>query len=355
LLLIVLTGLAYGGLFIILRAEYWRQRRRQGGSGRRMKFKRPFLLINPKSGDGRAIKARIPKLAKAMGITVHVTKKGEDFEVLAEQAVKNGADVLGVSGGDGTIGVIAKVAMKHNLPLVVLPGGTRCHFARDIGLDPKRITDALAGFYGVERRIDVGSINDRVFLNNASFGLYADIVDEPAYRDNKLAVTRQVLQDHLSGKRRPYSLRIKQKGHDFSKAILVQVCVGRYNSVSLFELGQRQALDTGVLQVSLVDKLDDKLVRSGLKMIALNRLKKGTPAGFYQWDSKSLKVGSRKSKIIVGVDGEREAYKTPVAVKNLPRALRLFVPAEGVRGRPQKSFSLRALKDLWQETKGQVK
>src|SRR5690606_33418510 len=104
---------------------------------------------------------------------------------LARQAIQDGADVLGISGGDGSIGAVAKVAMEYDVPLVVLPGGTRCHFARDLGLDPRYLVDGLDGFKGVERRIDVGDINGRVFLNNISLGAYADIVDHKEYREQK--------------------------------------------------------------------------------------------------------------------------------------------------------------------------
>lgn len=351
-LIIGLLGLAYSGLFAILRNEYWQAKRRQGAT-QATSFKKPFLLINPKSGNGRAIKAHIPEAAEAMGIKIHILEKGQDIEKLAEAAIKDGADVLGISGGDGTIGAVAKVAIKHDLPVVVLPGGTRCHFARDLGLDPKKINDAMAGFNGVERRIDVGTINGRIFLNNASFGLYADIVDNPDYRDNKVAVSRNVMQEHIAGKKKPYSLRIKQNGKDFSSAVIVQVCVGRYNSVKLMDLGQREELDTGILQVSLISKLDDAMLRNIIKTVGLVQLKNHKIKNFYQWDTKTLKVGSKNSSVVVGVDGEREKYKTPVTIKNLPKSLRLYVPAEGVRNRAKKSFSTDMPKTFLQTIKGQ--
>ena len=91
-----------------------------------------------------------------------------------------GADLLGVAGGDGTQALVAQVAAEHDLPFLVISAGTRNHFALDLGLDredPSRCLDALRD--GVEARIDLGDINGRPFVNNASFGAYAEIVRQP--------------------------------------------------------------------------------------------------------------------------------------------------------------------------------
>ena len=169
----MLLTIVYFSIMSALRNKYWSSKRNLAlQTAEVAHFKKPYLIINPKSGNGRAMKAHIDTLAAKQGIKVLVLKKGNDVEVIARKAVRAGADVLGISGGDGSIGAVVKIAIEYQLPVVVLPGGTRCHFARDLGLDPKRIADALTGFNGVERRIDVGVINDRYFLNNASFGLY---------------------------------------------------------------------------------------------------------------------------------------------------------------------------------------
>ncbi len=160
---VIALAITYCLLVGFLRREYWRQKRKRAAAHiDSSTFQNAVLIINPKSGNGRAIKAGIPEKAKKLGITAIVTKKNDNIEQLAEQAVADGADALGVSGGDGTLGAVAKVAIKKNMPLVVLPGGTRCHFARDVGLDPKQIHDALECFRGVECRVDVGSLNGRI-------------------------------------------------------------------------------------------------------------------------------------------------------------------------------------------------
>ena len=92
----------------------------------------------------------------------------------------DGADLLGVAGGDGTQALVAGIAAEHDLPFLVISAGTRNHFAMDLGLDrdrPDAGLDALTD--GVELRLDLGLIGGRTFVNNASFGAYAAGRAEP--------------------------------------------------------------------------------------------------------------------------------------------------------------------------------
>lgn len=349
LILFMLITILYLGIFSVIRNKYWALMRKQAEErGDTTVFKKPYLIINPKSGNGRAIKAKIDQLAEQQGIAVIFTQKGVDVADSAMEAVQNGADILGISGGDGSIGAVAKVAIEHGLPIVVLPGGTRCHFARDLGLDPKQIVDSLAGFTGVERRVDIGDINGRIFLNNASFGLYADIVDNPDYRENKLKVSRRVLRSIVSGKKDSYDLRFSYEDVLIKKAVQVLVGVNRYQTMSLFEFGHRQKLDEGVLQVTTVTKLSNQLIKQLLSVVNIRTDRQvAETAGMYQWVNKSLTIKSSNSSLVVGVDGERESYKVPVNIRVLPKALRIYVPAEGVRSRRKSPFSNKVISKIW--------
>jgi diacylglycerol kinase family enzyme len=88
----------------------------------------------------------------------------------------DGAEVLGICGGDGSINAAAERALATARPLAVFPGGTLNHFARDLGTNDTADTvtalqhDALVD-------VDVGMIGGKPFLNTASFGSYADFVD----------------------------------------------------------------------------------------------------------------------------------------------------------------------------------
>ena len=82
-----------------------------------------------------------------------------------------------VGGGDGTLSAAAEALAGGDVPLGVLPLGTRNHFARDLGLPDwtsKRRLRVIAA--GHVRRVDVGEVNGRVFINNCSLGVYPDLV-----------------------------------------------------------------------------------------------------------------------------------------------------------------------------------
>src|SRR4029078_12726310 len=85
------------------------------------------------------------------------------------------AEVLGAAGGDGTVASVASVAVERDLPFVVVPYGTRNPSARALGLDLDDPVAALDAFEGEERRVDVGRVGERRFLNNVSLGAYASL------------------------------------------------------------------------------------------------------------------------------------------------------------------------------------
>ncbi|MFB7114128.1 diacylglycerol/lipid kinase family protein [Streptomyces sp. NPDC056291] len=162
----------------------------------------PVLIMNPKSGDGKVGRFGLVEKAEALGCQVILLdiSAQQDLAAIARRAVADGADLLGVAGGDGTQALVAAVAAQHDLPFLVIPAGTRNHFALDLGLDradPSRALEALTD--GVDLRIDLGDVSGRVFVNTASFGTYAEIVQRPEYRDAKAATALAELPDLLTG------------------------------------------------------------------------------------------------------------------------------------------------------------
>lgn len=172
----------------------------------------PWVLMNRQSGGGKVDRFRLADKSRAAGCRVHVLVPGQDVTVLARQAIADGADLLGVAGGDGTQALVADVAAHHDVPFVVIPAGTRNHFALDLGLDrddPVAALEALTG--GIEFRTDLGYAADRVFVNNASFGTYACVVNDPAYRTAKARTVWQALPALLTGDNTP-ALRMTADG-----------------------------------------------------------------------------------------------------------------------------------------------
>ncbi len=290
--------------------------------------KRAFLIMNPKSGGGKVGKFGLKEKAEALGAEVVLLEgPGEvDVAALARQAVADGADLLGVAGGDGTQALVAGIAAEHDLPFLVISAGTRNHFAMDLGLDrdnPAACLEALTGD-GVEQRIDLGIIGDRTFVNNASFGAYAEVVESPAYRDDKRGTTLQILPDLLSGHR---GAKLTARAGDATvtgpQALLVSN--GPYEMGDIAGLGRRARLDTGTLGVVVVT------VDSALQAVALLRGARGQ--GLTTLTADEVAVDADVPEIPVGIDGETVLMPAPVRCTIRPMALRVRVPRDrpGIR------------------------
>src|SRR3954453_21985695 len=217
--------------------------------------RRPVLIMNPLSGGGKVTEHGLVEQAEALGARVILldVDNSPDPAARARQAVAEGADLLGVAGGDGTQALVAAVAAEHDVPFVVLAAGTRNHFAMDLGLDRADPAAGLAALEdGVELRIDLGDINGRVFVNNASFGAYANVVQSPAYRDDKRGTTLNMLPDLLGGQNGPRLVACLDGTRTIEAPAALLVSNNPYELRDLAGLGRRYRLDRGELGVVAV-------------------------------------------------------------------------------------------------------
>src|SRR5829696_409026 len=284
--------------------------------------RRPFLLMNPRSGGGKVGRFALKDKAEALGATVALLEGPGTVDVgaLARQAVADGADLLGVAGGDGTQALVAGIAAEHDLPLLVISAGTRNHFALDLGLDredPARCLDALGD--GVELQVDLGFIGGRPFVNNASFGAYAAIVQSPAYRDDKTRTSLHQLPRRLAGQQGPRLVaRADNVIGDGPQAVLVSNNQNGMGDIA--GLGRRARLDRGTLGVFAVT------VNSAAQAAGL--LRGRNSRGLTSMAGREVVVDADASQIPVGVDGEALVLETPVRCTVRPAALRVRVPRE---------------------------
>jgi diacylglycerol kinase family enzyme len=284
--------------------------------------RRPFLIMNPRSGGGKVTRFGLKDKAEALGAEVALLEGPGPVDVgeLARQAVADGADLLGVAGGDGTQALVAGIAAEHDIPLLVISAGTRNHFALDLGLDredPSRCLDALGD--GVELRVDLGVIGDRPFVNNASFGAYAAVVQSPAYRNDKRGTTLDLLPGLLAGHQGPRLVaRAGSVTVEGPQAVLVSNNV--YGMGDIAGLGRRARMDRGTLGVFAVT------VTSAVQAAGLVR---GTQSrGLTRLAGREVVVDADASQIPVGVDGEALLLDTPVRCTVQPAALRVRVPRD---------------------------
>jgi diacylglycerol kinase family enzyme len=282
----------------------------------------PYLIMNPKSGGGKVEKFDLKRKAEALGAEVFLFGGSEPVDVaeVARQAVADGADLLGVAGGDGTQALVAGIAAEHDLPFVVISAGTRNHFALDLGLDredPSTCLNALSD--GVEVRVDLGVINGQTFVNNASFGAYAEIVQSPAYRDDKRNTTLDLLPDMLGG-HSGAQLSAQADGMQIDRPQALLVANNPYGMGDIAGLGRRTRLDRGILGVVGVT------VSSAGQAAGLLRGRRA--AGLMVLTTKQIKVTADTPQIPVGVDGESIMMSTPVICTISPGALRVWVPRD---------------------------
>jgi diacylglycerol kinase family enzyme len=286
--------------------------------------KKPFLVMNPRSGGGKVTRFGLKEKAEAMGAEVALLDGPDiiDVAALARDAVARGADLLGVAGGDGTQALVAGIAAQYDLPFLVVSAGTRNHFALDLGLDREDPSTCLDGLTdGVEIRVDLGVIGGRTFVNNASFGAYAAIVQSPAYRDDKTRTTLNMLPDYLAGQRGArLSVRIGDVTVEGPQAVLVSN--DPYGSTDLAGLGRRARLDHGVLGVVAVSVANARQ--------AVGLLRRNHRRGLTRLTGTEVVVDADHAEIPVGIDGEAIIMPTPVRCTTTPKALRVRVP----RNRP---------------------
>jgi diacylglycerol kinase family enzyme len=254
-----------------------------------------FLVINPRSGKGRPDASELRAEAERLGITTHVLAAEDDPAELA-----HGADgPLGAAGGDGSLAAVAEVAVERDVPFVVVPFGTRNHFARDLGLDRDDPLGALSAFSGREERIDVGRVNGRLFLNNVSLGLYARLVHRR--EDGDALAGLKALGLLL---RRPRGLGVSIDGTRVHARVVV-VSNNRYE-LDVFSVGERESLDEGSLHC----------------YVAHGWL----PRTWEEQAGERFVVDARAGRLRAAVDGEPEELETPLRFEIQPRALRVLVP-----------------------------
>jgi diacylglycerol kinase family enzyme len=258
------------------------------------------LLINPRAGTESPSAEELADAARARGIDARVLGEGDDAVELARAA---DADVLGAAGGDGSVASVAAVAVERDLPFVVVPYGTRNHFARDLGLDLDDPLAALPAFEGEERRVDVGRAGERRFLNNVSLGLYATLVHRRERHRRRRQLFAGLRALWLSLRRRP-GVWAKVDGEPLRARVLL-VANNAYE-LSLFSIGERERLDEGRLH--------------------LYAAKGVLPRTWEERAGERFELDVPGGKVSAAIDGEPVELETPLELAVEPRALRVQLP-----------------------------
>jgi diacylglycerol kinase family enzyme len=297
-----------------------------GASARVAPAQRGVLLMNPWSGGGKVARFDLVAEAQRRGVRPVVLGAGDDLVELAERAVGEGADVLGMAGGDGSQALVADVARRHDLGFVCIPAGTRNHFALDLGLDRDDVVAALDAYgSATERRIDLALIGDRIFVNNASLGVYATVVQSEEYRAAKMSTAVQMLPDLLGPDQPGFDLRfLGPDGTPQREADLVLVSNNAYRLRRIAGFGTRERMDQGVLGVTAVTVDRGSDVAALVAAEAAGRVDRFH--GYQEWTTPEFRIESGAPLLDVGVDGEALRLPPPLVFRSLPGVLRIRTP-----------------------------
>jgi diacylglycerol kinase family enzyme len=293
-----------------------------------------IALINAKAGSLASSPnvdqtEHIREAFSAERMTVDVRAlQGRDIVPAAKQALSEKPDTIVAGGGDGTISGVASILAHSNIPLGVLPLGTLNHFAKDLGI-PMSIEAAVRIIAaGHVKTIDLARVNDRIFINNSSIGLYPQVVRDRD--DQRLRLGRgkllATLIATLSAMRRFPVLNVRIGIEDktvLRRTPFVFVGNNRYE-MSLMSVRGRQRLDEHLLSLYFTHRTG----RFGMLRLALRALfgRLEQAKDFESVYLPDLWIESPKRRLHIALDGEVEYLSPPLHYESVPKALNVFIP-----------------------------
>jgi diacylglycerol kinase family enzyme len=301
--------------------------------GRRPRRAEQVLIMNLKSGGGKAERFHLAQECAERGIEPVILQREDDLATLAEDAVAKGAKAIGMAGGDGSQAIVAAVAAKAGIPHVCIPAGTRNHFALDLGLDRADVVGALDAYADqIEKRVDLAAVNGHPFVNNCSLGLYARVVQSPQYRDAKLKTAAEKLPDLIGPAAESLDLQFAgSAGEAFTTAHLILVSNDPYQLAHPGGRGTRERLDLGLLGIVAVQVADAAEARRFMLLEMAGKLQRFS--GWQEWTGPTFVVDSG-GPVEVAVDGEAMVLEPPLLFESRPGALRVWLPRRAVRVSP---------------------
>ena len=290
------------------------------------------FIINAGAGgvDNDLVVSRLTKqyVPASSRWKMSVARTGREVAELATRAVKDDYQTIVAGGGDGTVNAVAGALAGTTKTLGVLPLGTLNHFAKDLHL-PLDFEGAMKTILaGHATRVDVGEVNDRIFLNNSSLGLYPQIVKErqkqqrlgwgkwPAFVWAAVTVLRRYpLLD----------VRLSVDGKEFvCRTPFVFIGNNEYEMEG-FNIGSRRHLDKG--ELSLYVTLSTG--RIGLLRLAFRALMGGLQKekDFTAMHTREAWIATRHRRPRVALDGETTRTAPPLRYRIRPALLRVITPA----------------------------
>jgi diacylglycerol kinase family enzyme len=311
-------------------ASYYQRRAPAGRGGRVITVQRITVLLNPGAGpQDDDVVARVTTGFRRAGtgeLDVRVAA-GALVRTVAAEAVVRGATVVVAGGGDGTVSAAASVLVDAGATLGILPLGTLNHFAKDLGV-PLDLDEAIQAIVGGRRvRVDVGEVNGRPFINNASIGMYASLIAE---REAMQRIGRHKWFAHgLAAARvwrRYYRHHIRLQANGRERTIHTPFVFVGNNTYQLsgLELGGRKTLDAGRLHVCMAPNMTRRDVARMIVTAMFGDICR--LEGFESFTPSELTLDGGVPRLRVSLDGEVMALDNPLEFRSRCGALQVMVP-----------------------------
>ena len=254
---------------------------------------------------------------------------GAELTELAREAAGGRYKAIVAGGGDGTVSSVAALVVDTDKALGVLPLGTLNHFARDmrIPFDLEAAAETIVAGHTTE--VDVAEVNDRIFLNNSSLGLYPIIVREREKRQRLgfgkwpafVWATIQALR------RYPFlDVRLRVNDHLLDRTTPFVFVGNNEYAMDSLNIGLRNRLDRGVLSIYITHRTSRLRLISLAFRALLGRLR--NDRDFLALSSNEVKIETARKRLRVAFDGEVEVMESPLRYQIRRRALRVIVPDE---------------------------
>ena len=297
------------------------------------------VIINPRAGyvaEHGVDRVRSMVVATVPDAQAMVLQPHDHPSTGCRQFLSSGATCIVAVGGDGTVGSVAASLVDTGVPLGVIPGGTLNHFARDVGVgrDVPQAVRTLAERHAVP--VDVATVNDRIFLNNSSIGLYPEMVHLREAEEQQLGKLRAMIRAVLLALRRTKWTTVhvsSGRGTGTARTRLLFVGNNQYE-LRLLNLGRRVSLQEGVLSCFVLDAPTRlQLVHTVLRSL---RSKQAEHVFFRSLRATEMTVvPNQRLEVDVSADGEIFAMRTPLVYRIRPGALRVVVPRSSSPTDPQ--------------------
>jgi diacylglycerol kinase family enzyme len=276
---------------------------------------------------GRRQTAALERVAAEAGLEVVLLNREVDVTKAVRERMDRGTKLFIAAGGDGTVNSVIQALVRTDATLGVVPFGTYNHFARDLNI-PLDWRQALQiALTGGTRQVDSARVNERVFVNNVSIGLYPELVArrEEHGRDYSRWKARLYAFYGTMRKYPHVTLNIETEHHQ--EVIRTHIFMVSNNSYDLSRLGVEAARNTlaeGRLSVYWVPHLPRVQLMKFVAHYLAGRV--GARPGFRSFRTARMKVQSSRPFLRAGVDGELFTFSTPLMITIAPQSLNVKVP-----------------------------